>query len=573
VFSLLGSSLGASVPVVKKPLFFKKPLVGKAPLVRVDPKKLAPKVYSVVLPAVPLQRQLFVLPPPVAVVSNKSVSVPVKPIVPLFQKIALSQIQNVSRSNVMSQASSSDRSGNIVIAASRSNSFQFILSDRKVVDSQFDYSVKHPVTGEVARGLRGNPDKIAWTQHLTRSQYLMQGEADTQAFIFNAVVANTKSTYASAQRPYIRYCNFMGTNPILTIIPIEWYETAPHANSFPITILSNYLSYLVNDNEGKPVSGSSAGNYLSAARKLIEDQGQCVLFMKDNPVLKAVKKGIKNEWVAIPGNSRAETALYAVSIDMIEHGKNELLHVETSLEDLGVYTEQVIAHGHINRSSEVIWCPKTSHHLRTKGVHFYLMPNEGDVYTGENYPDHPLIVEASMMDNYPDERVAGHNLFLINSKTDRYGKGYANPGKRKLVLPPEAVYDMTSVLLHWYRKAHPLRDDPFLSSPSLVRNGEKLVIVRAHLNRFHNRLAELYGLDPKRVNTHSTRFGGASAMKAAGFSDSTIMWMGRWSSLCFLKYLHETIKTRYAVAEALANREMFTITDSLLLNSASAYMV
>jgi hypothetical protein len=132
---------------------------------------------------------------------------------------------------------------------------------------------------------------------------------------------------------------------------------------------------------------------------------------------------------------------------------------------------------------------------------------------------------------------------------------------------------MTSVLLHWYRRAKPLRGDPFLSSPSRTNNGQKLVIVRAHLNRFHNDLAVLYGLDPKRVNTHSTRFGGASAMRAAGFSDSTIMWMGRWSSLCFLRYLRESIKTRYAVAEALANRDTFTIDDSKLLNSASAYLV
>lgn len=449
----------------------------------------------------------------------------------------------------------------------QSSLFKPQLVQSKMFASDFDYTPKHPLTGESARGLRGNEEKIPWTQYMSRKQYLIQGEADTQAFIFNAVNSNTKGVYASAQKPYIRFCHFMGTNPLLNIIPPEWYETSPHPHSFKITILSNYLSYLVNDNEGKTVSASSSGNYLSAARKLMEDSGQCVAFMKDNPVLRAVKKGIKNEWVAIPGHSTAETSLYSVSIDMIEHAAKELLRVEDSLEDLGVLTQQVIAYGHINRSSETIWCPKTKHHLKTEMVHFYLMPNEGEVYSGV-FPKNPLEVSADMMDSYPDERVAGHNLFLIDSKTDKYGSGHPNPGVRQLVLPSTAVYDMTSTLLHWYRKAYPLRGEPFLSSS---RPNNKFYIVRAHLNRFHHGLAELYGLDPSRVNTHSTRFGGASAMKAAGFSDATIMFMGRWSSLCFLRYIRESIKTRYQVAKALATRDTFTIEDSRLMSSSSAY--
>ena len=97
-------------------------------------------------------------------------------------------------------------------------------------------------------------------------------------------------------------------------------------------------------------------------------------------------------------------------------------------------------------------------------------------------------------------------------------------------------------------------------------------VSRLHINQFHNKLADLYGLNRARVNTHSTRFGGASAMKAAGFSDATIMFMGRWSTLCFLRYIRESIKTRFAVAEALANRDILTIKDVRLLSSYSAYL-
>ena len=102
------------------------------------------------------------------------------------------------------------------------------------------------------------------------------------------------------------------------------------------------------------VCATSADNYLSSARKLIQDNRQSVEFMQDNPVLRAVRRGLKNEWVAIPGHSKAETTLYCVTIDMIEEGKKELLDTNNSLKDLGVYTEQVLSYGHINRTSELI---------------------------------------------------------------------------------------------------------------------------------------------------------------------------------------------------------------------------
>jgi hypothetical protein len=44
-----------------------------------------------------------------------------------------------------------------------------------------------------------------------------------------------------------------------------------------------------------------------------------------------------------------------------------------------------------------------------------------------------------------------------------------------------------------------------------------------------------------RVSSHSLRAGGAMAMKFSGASDSTIMRVGRWSSLTYLTYIHSQI--------------------------------
>ena len=49
------------------------------------------------------------------------------------------------------------------------------------------------------------------------------------------------------------------------------------------------------------------------------------------------------------------------------------------------------------------------------------------------------------------------------------------------------------------------------------------------------------GIDIDLVGAHSLRAGGAMALKLHGESDTTIMKMGRWTSLTFLQYIHSQI--------------------------------
>jgi hypothetical protein len=52
---------------------------------------------------------------------------------------------------------------------------------------------------------------------------------------------------------------------------------------------------------------------------------------------------------------------------------------------------------------------------------------------------------------------------------------------------------------------------------------------------------ERNAIDPDLVGAHSLRAGGAMALKLHGFDDTTIMKMGRWTSLTFLEYIHTQI--------------------------------
>ena len=52
---------------------------------------------------------------------------------------------------------------------------------------------------------------------------------------------------------------------------------------------------------------------------------------------------------------------------------------------------------------------------------------------------------------------------------------------------------------------------------------------------------ESAGINPDLVGVHSLRAGGAMSLKLQGETDTTIMKMGRWTSLTFLQYIHNQI--------------------------------
>ena len=57
----------------------------------------------------------------------------------------------------------------------------------------------------------------------------------------------------------------------------------------------------------------------------------------------------------------------------------------------------------------------------------------------------------------------------------------------------------------------------------------------------HDLKLEDSGINPDLIGVHSLRAGGAMALKLQGASDTTIMKMGRWTSLTFLQYIHNQI--------------------------------
>ncbi|GFH59971.1 hypothetical protein CTEN210_16447 [Chaetoceros tenuissimus] len=90
--------------------------------------------------------------------------------------------------------------------------------------------------------------------------------------------------------------------------------------------------------------------------------------------------------------------------------------------------------------------------------------------------------------------------------------------------------DTDSLLCDFYDEA----SDTFSSVQAQhVRDMVKAMVVKLNLTE--------KGITPDLVGTHSLRAGGAMALKLHGYDDTTIMKMGRWTSLTFTMYIHNQI--------------------------------
>jgi hypothetical protein len=164
-----------------------------------------------------------------------------------------------------------------------------------------------------------------------------------------------------------------------------------------------------------------------------------------------------------------------------------------------------------------------------------------------------------MIYQYPKDRVVGVSVTVKDHKADIHGEGDKYPFAR-LVGPrsPNMVYEFTELLYDWAVWARPLDNQPFFSTST----NQRLVLTAESMNKWlKERLCPIYGLNPKRVHTHSLRFAGASTLAAANIPDSVIMKMGRWQSLAFLGYVRLAKEIFARVAAALADRTTFSISD------------
>lgn len=132
-------------------------------------------------------------------------------------------------------------------------------------------------------------------------------------------------------------------------------------------------------------------------------------------------------------------------------------------------------------------------------------------------------------------------LKITNQKNGRMGQTIHQHATHKNICPIEALARRINHIITHNGNANNLLCDVWdkekeqwyqITAPDMMKHLRQAV---SHLK------LESKGIHPDLVGVHSLRAGGAMALKLNGASDTTIMKMGRWTSLTFLQYIHNQI--------------------------------
>ena len=130
-------------------------------------------------------------------------------------------------------------------------------------------------------------------------------------------------------------------------------------------------------------------------------------------------------------------------------------------------------------------------------------------------------------------------LKISNQKNGRMGQTISHHITGTKVCPVRALAAIVHhILSHGGSDAHPIasyhsKGRWYEVTPTQIIKRVRGVVAELHL--------EKHGIDPDLVGAHSLRAGGAMALKLHGIDDTTIMKIGRWTSLTFLQYIHNQI--------------------------------
>jgi hypothetical protein len=380
------------------------------------------------------------------------------------------------------------------------------------------------------------------------------------AMVANKVIPSSQRSYATGWRRWYTYSALIDSDLFLERIPLGYTQLMDSASNliqfgFRILACIGFLAYLIN-HPTKWVEASTAIKYLTGVRYYLTRNGLDTEFMDSSSFLKAARAGADRAFRLTPGNSTADRQTLPVCIGMLEISCRENLNI-SDLSDHALLVSLHFAYTFLCRISENIERPSTDHHLRSSAVVFWIS-HEFDHQISTDRPY--LLIPSDQVWQYPKSRLLGVNVTIKDSKNDPGGIGRKNPRKRFVgPRPASMVYDISEMLYDFAVHARPPSDGAFFSTTLL----QDLSISADIINDFlTTKVATRFGLNPRRIHSHSLRFTGASALRASRrVDDTTIMIMGGWKSLAMLGYIKLASSVFEDVAAALSDRDLFSVQD------------
>ena len=390
---------------------------------------------------------------------------------------------------------------------------------------------------------------VSTPARLDSIRYLLSRARD---YVANAVKPSSQKTYSTGVNRWFEFVEIFGTDPLMRRVPAEYllYQSEDSSNeysSWQEACVMGFLAWL--QCPPHQIQPKSAFGYLYAVKHFLVSHGVDLNAFVSSVMIAKEKKGMLNDFLADEANLEANTRTLPLSLDILMSERPSPLS-RNPLQDLAFFVALLLGFTMLSRVSNYLPNPSASYHLDTEHISFTIIPLPGD-------PRSSLEVPADQLGDIPLSRVVGASAFLKFSKTDGSGKGKRIPFVRRVVSPPDCVYDIVTELYQYVRAVRPVRGKPFFYVPGLWWSLTP-TIYNARLRD----VALKHGLDPDRVHSHSIRIGGATVLAAAGVPDYIIMAMGGWASAVYLQYIRPSFQL-FASAQAVLTNATFMNADSI----------
>jgi hypothetical protein len=322
----------------------------------------------------------------------------------------------------------------------------------------------------------------------------------------------THATYEKGWNKWTSFCGDNGLDPLLCQ-QADDYNSKPRLFIFEVAAVIAFLIYCF---YVRNLAATTIDNYLFGVNFHLKASGRECGFLKSFPVVQA-KKALYVQ--CRQRVAASETGSLPVTMSMIQ--KYRTKKSIACHENHGTYVALIMAFTMLLRISEyaIVSAPHNiPHHLRAKDIFFTVNNSQVASYNlrRENLPS-----------------ITGVTVKLRSCKNDQEGGGHTFSFQRIVGVDDVSAEAncLCFIMASWAIRARLHPEDLFLS----YRQAWK--ITPASIAKAVKFMARVEGFADTRFSTHSLRYGGATALAAAGTPDSWIQTFGRWRSLAFLKYI------------------------------------
>ena len=352
---------------------------------------------------------------------------------------------------------------------------------------------------------------------------------------------STAKTYGTGERRWLKVALEIGTDPCMRIIPREWHEREDLFQGTTLTWPEACIVILLVSfaEPGQVVAPRTAGVYVSAVKKFLQNNGVDTQFMVQSQYIRNTKAGLAQLHRIQTNRTDADRERIAITNDMIRVYYIHVAGAHPTLKQQAVYTASMLGFTIVARVSEYLQTDTSDHLLTAAEITFELSDGR--------------IVPSQHAHKYPTSTPVAVSIMIRSKKNDKRGRGYKYYFS---ATGPEATYCICTILWEYASRAKPIVGHSFFHIPEI-----QWTLAPGYFATQLKQLGVYFGLDPSRISSHSLRIGGATTLAAAGLTDGDVRGMGDWKSNSFMQYVRKNVDLFDRAQSAMTNQKALTVHD------------